>query len=187
MFLENLVKAGRGQQRCGQAADDLFYSFDEELLLLQALCLRQFNLNLIPAQGVIIEPLSVSDQNSDDTYQLSDFAWDVESWQMVRLPISTSAEGQSSDLLAPTMKGMALGEEIIAAHAAMLLLRALDQSAYDAQHTDEARERHLEEVEFAKSSLELSRLVNAGNVNAGHALVKDLEKRFGQQPWLQAN
>ena len=186
MFLENLVKAGRGQQCCGQAAHDLFYIFDEELLLLQALCLRQFNLNLIPAQGMIIEPLSVSDLNSDDTYQLSDFAWDVESWQKVRMPISTSAEGESRDLLALTMKGMALGEEV-AAHAAMLRLRALDQSAYDAQHTDEARERRLQEVEFAKSSLELSRLINAGNVNAGHALVKDLEKRFGQQPWLQAN
>jgi Ca-activated chloride channel family protein len=52
--------------------------------------------------------------------------------------------------------------------------------------TDESMDRRLQEVEFAKASLELSRLVNAGNVNAARALVKDLEKRFGQHPWLQA-
>jgi Ca-activated chloride channel family protein len=56
--------------------------------LLQALCLRQLSLKLIPAQGVIIEPLGVFDQNADGTYQLSDLAWGAESWLAVRLHIS---------------------------------------------------------------------------------------------------
>jgi hypothetical protein len=79
-----------------------------------------------------------------------------------------------------------LDGQIITAHAAMLTLQAMDQIAYDALPTDEAMERRLQEVDFAKSSLELSRLVNAGNVTAARALVKDLEKRFGQHPWLHA-
>jgi Ca-activated chloride channel family protein len=68
----------------------------------------------------------------------------------------------------------------------MLSLPALEQTACDALPTDEVMERRLQEVDFAKSSLELSRLVNAGDVKAARALVKDLEKRFGQHPWLQA-
>jgi Ca-activated chloride channel family protein len=181
-----MAKAGGGQQYYGQTAADLFDSFDEELSLLQALCLRQLNLKLIPAQGVIIEPLGVFDQNADGTYQLSDLAWGAESWLAVRLHISPTAAGQSRDLLAATVQGKALDGQTITAHAAMLSLLALDLAAYDALSTDEAMERRLQEVDFAKAGLELSRLVNAGNVNAARALVKDLEKRFGLHPWLQA-
>jgi Ca-activated chloride channel family protein len=181
-----MAKAGGGQQYYGQTAADLFDSFDEELSLLQALCLRQLSLKLIPAQGVIIEPLGVFDQNSDGTYQLSDLAWGAESWLAVRLHISPTAAGQSRDLLAATVQSKTLDGQIITAHASMLSLPALDQPTYAALPTDESMDLRLQEVEFAKASLELSRLVNAGNVNAARALVKDLEKRFGQHPWLQA-
>jgi Ca-activated chloride channel family protein len=181
-----MAKAGGGQQYYGQTAADLFDSFDEELSLLQALCLRQLSLKLIPAQGVIIEPLGVFDQNADGTYQLSDLAWGAESWLAVRLHISPTVAGQSRDLLATTVQGKALDGQIITAHASMLSLPAMDQAALDALPADEMVQRRLQEVDFAKSSLELSRLVNAGNVTVARALVKDLEKRFGQHPWLQA-
>ena len=181
-----MAKAGGGQQYYGQTASDLFDSFDEELSLLKALCLRQLSLKLIPAQGVIIEPLGVFDQNADGTYQLSDLAWGAESWLAVRLHISPTAAGQNRDLLAATVQGKALDGQMITAHAAMLSLPALEQTAYQSLPADEAMERRLQEVDFAKSSLELSRLVNAGNVTAARTLVKDLEKRFGQHPWLQA-
>jgi Ca-activated chloride channel family protein len=181
-----MAKAGGGQQYYGQTAADLFDSFDEELSLLQALCLRQLSLKLVPAQGVIVEPLGVFDQNADGTYQLSDLAWSAESWLAVRLHISPTAAGQSRDLLAATVTGKALDGQTITIHAAMLSLQAMDQATFDALPTDEAMERRLQEVDFAKSSLELSRLVNAGNVTAARALVKDLEKRFGRHPWLQA-
>jgi Ca-activated chloride channel family protein len=181
-----MAKAGGGQQYYGQTAADLYDSFDEELSLLQALCLRQLSLKLIPAQGVFIEPLGVFDQNADGTYQLSDIAWGAESWLAVRLHVSPTAAGQSRDLLAATVQGKALDGQAITAHAAMLSLQAMDQAAYGALPTDDAVERRLQEVDFAKCSLELSRLVNAGNVTAARALVRDLEKRFGQHPWLQA-
>lgn len=181
-----MAKAGGGQQYYGQTAADLFDSFDEELSLLQALCLRQLSLKLIPAQGVIIEPLGVFDQNADGTYQLSDLAWGAESWLAVRLHISPTAAGQNRDLLAATVQGKALDGQIITAHAAMFSLQALEPAAFEALPTDESMERRLQEVDFAKSSLELSRLVNAGNVAAARILVKDLGKRFGQHPWLQA-
>jgi Ca-activated chloride channel family protein len=181
-----MAKAGGGQQYYGQTAADLFDSFDEELSLLQALCLRQLSLKLIPAQGVIIEALGVFDQNADGTYQLSDLAWGAESWLAMRLHISPTAEGQTCELLAATVQGKALDGQPITVQAAMLSLPALNQTAYDALATDEVAKLRLQEADFGKASLDLSRLVNAGDVKAARALVNDLDKRFGQHPWLQA-
>ena len=181
-----MARAGGGQQYYGQTAKDLFDSFDEELSLLQALCLRQLNLKLIPAAGVIIEPLGIVDQNPDGTYHLSDLAWGAESWMAVRLHISPTAAGQTRDLLAATVEGKTLEGQAITVHAAMLSLVAMKQTAFDALPADEVVHRRLQEVDFAKSSLDLARLVNAGDVLAARALVTELERRFGQHPWLKA-
>ena len=181
-----MARAGGGQQYYGQTAKDLFDSFDEELSLLQALCVRQLSLKLIPASGVIIEPLGIVDQNPDGTYHLSDLAWGAESWMAVRLHISPTAAGQTRDLLAATVEGKTLEGQAITVHAAMLSLMAVEQPAFDALPADEVVHRRLQEVDFAKSSLDLARLVNAGDVLAARALVNDLERRFGQHPWLKA-
>ena len=181
-----MARAGGGQQYYGQTASDLFDSFDEELSLLQALCVRQLSLKLIPAAGVIIEPLGIVDQNPDGTYHLSDLAWGAESWMAVRLHISPTAAGQTRDLLAATVEGKTLEGQAITVHAAMLSLVAMEQTAFDASPADEVVHRRLQEVDFAKSSLDLARLVNVGNVVAARALVNDLERRFGQHSWLKA-
>ena len=98
MFLENLVRAGVGQHYHGQTATGLSDSFDEELSLLQALLLRQLDLELMPSQGVIIEPLGIFDQSADGTCQLSDLACGAQSQLAVRLHISFTPAGQSWDL-----------------------------------------------------------------------------------------
>lgn len=189
-FNENLMiamaRVGGGQQYYGQTASDLFDSFDEELSLLQALYLRQLNLRLIPAPGVIVEPLGLFDQNPDGTYRLSDLAWGAESWLAVRLHVSPTAVGQSRDLLAATIEGKTLDGQAFTVHAPMLGLVATEPAAFDALQSDEVVQRRLQEVEFAKASLDLARLVNAGDMVAARALVNDLESRFGQHPWLQA-
>jgi hypothetical protein len=68
----------------------------------------------------------------------------------------------------------------------MLSLPALEQGAMDALGEDETAARRLQEVEFATSSLELSRLVQAGDMRAARALVRELHRRFGEHPWLVA-
>lgn len=181
-----MARASGGQQYYGQTAKDLFDSFDEELSLLQALYVRQLSLKLIPAAGVIIEPLGIVDQNPDGTYHLSDLAWGAESWMAVRLHISPSAAGQTRDLLAASVEGKTMDGQPVIVHAAMLSLVALEQAAFDAVPADEVVQRRLQEVDFAKSSLDLARLVNMGNVVAARALVSDLDRRFGQHPWLKA-
>ncbi|OQW85993.1 MAG: hypothetical protein BWK72_19525 [Rhodoferax ferrireducens] len=181
-----MARAGGGQQYFGQTAADLFDSFDEELSLLQALCLRQLSLKLIPAQGVILEALGVFDQNADGTYQLSDLAWGAESWMALRLHVSPTAAGQTRDLLAATVEAKTMEGQLISVHAPLLSLPSLDPQQYDTLPVDEVVERRLLEVDFAKSSLELSRLVSMGDIQLARVLIKELEKRFGQHPWLQA-
>ncbi len=181
-----MARAGGGQQYYGQTAADLFDSFDEELSLLQALYLRQLRLKLIPAAGVIAEPLGLFDQNPDGSYHLSDLAWGSESWLAVRLHLSAGVAGQTRDLLGATVEGTTLQGHAITAHAPLLSLPGVAQAVFDAMPADEAIARRLLEVDFAQRSLELSRLVQIGDLRAARALLVELTQRFEQHPWLQA-
>jgi Ca-activated chloride channel family protein len=180
-----MARAGGGQQYYGQTADDLFDSFDEEFQLLQALCLRQLDLKLIPAPGVIIEPLGLVKTNPDGSYRLSDLAWGAESWLLLRLHISPSAIGDSRDLLAASLQAHTLDGQINTAQATMLSLPVVDAAAFATQSPDQTVQDRLLEVEFAQASQNLRVLVQQGDLQMARKLLNDLEQRFGQHPWLQ--
>lgn len=181
-----MARAGGGQQYYGQTAADLYDSFDEEFSLLQALCLRQLDLKLIPAPGVIVEPLGMVQQNADGSYRLSDLAWGSETWLMLRLHVSPSSARAPRDLLAASIQGIALDGQTVIAHASLLSLPAVDAAAFAAMPVDEAMQRRLQEVEFGQSSQALRKLVQDGDIKAARTLMKALEKQFGKNPWLQA-
>ena len=179
-----MARAGGGQQYYGQTADDLFDSFDEELQLLQALCLRTLDLKLIPAPGVILEPLGQVQQNPDGSYRLSDLAWGSETWLMLRLHLSPSAVGGTKDLLAVSLQAQTLGGQTITAHASMLSLPVVIDSVFANTPADAAVQDRLQEVEFALASEALRTLVQNGKTREARSMMKDLEKRFGEHPWL---
>ncbi len=179
-----MARAGGGQQYYGQTADDLFDSFDEELQLLQALCLRKLDLKLIPAPGVILEPLGQVQQNPDGSYRLSDLAWGSETWLMLRLHLSPSAVGGTRDLLAVSLQAQTLGGQTITAHAPMLSLPVVIDSVFANTPADAAVQDRLQEVEFALASEALRALVQNGKTREARSMMKDLEKRFGEHPWL---
>lgn len=180
-----MARAGGGQQYYGQTAEDLFDNFDEEFQLLQALCLRKLDLKLIPAPGVIIEPLGLVQQNPDGSYRLSDLAWGSECWIMLRLHLSPSALGEPRDLLAASLHATTLNGETIAAHAAMLSLPVVDAAAAQAMLADSAVQDRVQEVEFAQASQALRALMQKGDASAARKLLKDLDARFAQHPWLR--
>lgn len=180
-----MARAGGGQQYYGQTGEDLFDSFDEEFQLLHALCLRQLDLKLIPAPGVIIEPLGLVQKNPDGSYRLSDLAWGSESWMMLRLHVSPSAVGDTRDLLAASLQAHTPEGEVVSTHAAMLSLSAVDATAFAALAPDQNVLDRLQEVEFAQASQELHTLVQQGEILMARKLLKDLETRFSQHPWLQ--
>ena len=182
-----MARTGGGQQYYGQTADDLFDSFDEEFQLLQALCLRSLDLKLIPAAGVIVEPLGLVQQNPDGSYRLSDLAWGAECWIMLRLHLSQSNMGNmgnTRDLLAASLQATTLDGQNVTAHAAMLSLPVVEDIAFQALPADSAVHDRLQEVEFAQTSQALRTLVQNGDARAARKLLKDLEVRFAQHPWL---
>jgi Ca-activated chloride channel family protein len=182
-----MARAGGGQQYYGQMAEDLFDNFDEELSLLHALYLRQLAVKLIPASGVIVEPLGLVQQHPDGSYQLSDLAWGAEAWLMVRLHVSADSVGvggDARDLLAATLEARTLEGQTITTHASMLRLPVLPQIDVAALAVDELVHRRLQEVDFAESSQALRQLVQLGDIYAARALLTELEKRFAKHPWL---
>lgn len=179
-----MARAGGGQQYYGQTADDLFDSFDEELQLLQALCLRKLDLKLVPAPGVIIETVGLVQQNPDGSFRLSDLAWSAETWIMLRLHLSPSAPGTTRDLLAATLQAQMLDAHPITAHAPMLSLPVVEEAVFAATQADVAVQDRLQELEFAEASGVLRTLVQKGDRRAARAMMNDLEHRFGQHPWL---
>jgi Ca-activated chloride channel family protein len=180
-----MARSGGGQQYYGQTAEDLYDNFDEELSLLQAMYLRALDLKLIPAPGVVVEPLGIFQQNLDGSYRLSDLAWGAEAWFMVRLHVSPSAPGQMRELLAASVQGHTLEGQILSAHAPLLVLEALEAQALLTSPADAMVQRRLLEVEFAQASLALRQLVQKGDARGAKALMKDMERRFGEEPWLK--
>ena len=180
-----MARAGGGQQYYGQTADDLFDSFDEELQLLQSLCLRKLDLNFIPAPGVIVERVGIVQKNPDGSYRLSDLAWGSETWIMLRLHLSPSAAGPTRDLLAVSLQAHTLDAQTITAHAPMLRLPVVDEAVFAAAEVDVAVQDRVQELEFAQASQALRTLIQRGDRGAARAILKDLEQRFGQHPWLK--
>ena len=180
-----MARAGGGQQYYGQTASDLYDSFDEEFSLLQALCLRQLDIKLIPAAGVIIETVGLVQQNADGTYRLSDLAWGSQASLMLRLHISPSAVGDVRDLLAVTLNARTLDGQNVMAQASMLRLPTGDQAAFDAAPADEYVFSRLQELEFGTASQALRELARRGDTRGVQGMLDALERRFAQHPWLR--
>ena len=179
-----MARAGGGQQYYGQTAEDLYDNFDEEFSLLQALCLRQLDIKLIPATGVIIETVGLVQQNADGSYRLSDLAWGSQASLMLRLHISPSAVTDVRDLLAVTLSARTLEGQTVTAQASMLRLPAFDQAGFDAAPADEYVASRLQELEFGTASQALRELARRGDARGVQAMLDELERRFGQHPWL---
>ena len=179
-----MARAGGGQQYYGQTASDLYDSFDEEFSLLQALCLRQLDLKLIPGSGVIVEPVGLVQQNPDGSYRLSDLAWGSQAWLMVRLHLSPTAVGDVRDLLAVSLAARTLEGKLINAQAGMLRLPAVDEAGFSAAKVDDYVQGRLQELEFATASQVLRDLARRGDARGVQRALDELERRFGQHPWL---
>jgi Ca-activated chloride channel family protein len=180
-----MARAGGGQQYYGQMAEDLYDSFDEELSLLQAMCLRQLDVTLMPAPGVTIEPLSTAQQNPDGSYRLSDLAWGAESWMALRLHLSPGAVGDARDLLSASLQACTMDGHTTTSSSGPLRLPVVSAQDHEQAVPDTTVARRLQEVEFAQASQKLRELGRLGDMKATMALMDALDQRFGQNPWLK--
>ena len=181
-----MAQAGGGQQYYGQTAEDLYDNFEEELSLLQSLYMRQINLKLIPAQGVIIEMLSVATQNADGTYKMNDLAFGSETWVAIRLHVSASVVGTLRDLLVASITGTHMDGTNITQASHMLQLPVVDEGILATMPADELVVRRLLEVEFGRDAIELRQIAKDGNRRAIVRKLEQMEERYGMHPWLKA-
>jgi Ca-activated chloride channel family protein len=179
-----MARAGGGQNYYGETAEDLFDGFAEELALLEALHLRQLHIKLVPAPGVIAEPLGLVQPDADGLVRLPDLAWGAEAWLMVRLHLPTQAVGATATLLGVTLQAQDKEAHAVSLAAAPLSLPVLDATACAALPVDEAVASRLKEVEFAMASARARAMVQEGNIKAARAHLQLMETSFASHPWL---
>lgn len=190
-FNEDLMigmgQSGAGHHYYGRTADDLHDSFDEELSLLKALFMRQVRLKLIPAAGVIAEPLGFLRPTMNGFHPLPDIAWGAEAWMLVRLHLSQSKAAdlrKEHELLAVVLQGEPEeGGRPVPLHA-MLTLPLLGESDMKGLPVDELVARRLKEVEFAEATAAVHELVAAGDIKGAKALLIQLSSDVADHPWL---
>jgi Ca-activated chloride channel family protein len=189
-----MARAGGGQQYFGQTAEDLFDGFDEELALLEALCLRKLRVKLIAGVGVIVEPLGLVRQNPDKTYALSDLAWGAESWLLVRLHIAGMVSNDPAQLetgmsnralLSVALEAERLDGTSVAVASPVLSLQGVDAKAWDALPKDEMVSQRLLEVQFGETGAKVRELLAAGDAKAAQKLLQRMEAGAVGHPWLQ--
>ncbi len=181
-----MAHAGGGQQYYGQRAEDLYDNFDEELSLLKAMYLRQINIKFLTAPGVIVEVLGLTKKNDDGTYRMNDLAYGAESWIAVRCHLSPSALGTSKDILAVSIKAMALDGTSLEQSSPVLQLPVIDALDHQRLQDDEMVKRRLLEVEFGVAAHELRQLAKKGNRRATLKKLEAMDQRFGEHAWLKA-
>jgi Ca-activated chloride channel homolog len=182
-----IARHGRGQQYYGQQATDLYDKFDEELQLLQALCLRHLGLELIAGTGVVVQYLGVTTTLPNGQLQLPDLAPEAEAWVAVRLHLTPQAIADSPrTLLAATLHATALDGQAVTVHATPLQLPIVAPEQWRTWPVDTPVANRLDEAEFAKDSQQLAQWLRDGQRPQAHTLLNQMQKRYNHHAWLAA-
>ncbi len=180
-----MAKSGGGQQYYGQTAEDLHDGFDQELALLESLCLRKLQIELVCAPGVIAKPLGLVHACGDHTYGLADLAWGAESWLLMRLYV-TPGTGEQRALLAVSLSAQDMDGQAIAPQSSLLALDSVSEEVLADLPQDETVAARLLEVRFGDASAKARDLIQRGDLKAAAALLDLAAKEFDGHPWLKA-
>lgn len=185
-LMVGMARAGGGQNYYGETAEDLFDGFAEELALLEALHLRQLRIKLVPAPGVIAEPLGLVQPDADGLVRLPDLAWGAEAWLLVRLHVPAQATGGTATLLGASLQAQDKQTHAVSLSAAPLSLPAVDAAAWATLPVDETVAQRLKEVEFAEASARARAMVQEGKIEAARAHLRHMEASFAGHPWMSS-
>lgn len=179
-----MAKAGGGQQYYGQTAEDLYDGFDQELALLEALCLRKLQVKLLAGPGVIAKPLGLAHSCGDDTYELADLAWGAQSWLLVRLYVTPGTSAQRP-LLAVSLAAQDMNGQEMAEQTALMALDSLSEEALAALPKDETVAARLLEVKLGETSAKARRFIQQGDLTSAKHLLDLAAAEFEGHPWLK--
>lgn len=182
-----MARAGAGQHYYGQTAEDLHDSFDEELALLQSLCLRNPRVKLVAGAGVILEPLGLVQQSTPGWYSLPDVAWGAEAWMMVRLHLAPNPSADPRlphPLLAVVVEAELDEGKPIQPLPGVLALPLVPEADLNGIVEDELVARRLKELQFAEWTAQIRAVAAAGDSKGAEKRMAELQQRVADHPWL---
>ena len=186
-LMVGMARAGGGQSYYGQAAQDLFDSFDEELSLLEAMFLRQLGAKAVAADGVIVEPLNALATAADGRFPMTDLAWGSESWLLLRLHVTPQAAsgGALRALLSVSLQAEAKDGQAVQLISPVLALPVVSAEAFAALPEDDLVARRLLEVNFAAASTKARRLLLEDDIPMAKRTLAAFESHVAHNPWLK--
>ena len=183
----DMAQAAQGNHYYGETADDLMEPFQQELALIENLCIKGLRVNVNVPTGVAVEMLNPFTGNATDGWRLPDLAWGAEAWAVLRLRIPKAlapTEGKSLHFLEVTASGQDLDGAPVPLAPALLALPAFGPAALAAVAEDELVLRRLSELEAAQLLIEARAAAGTGNWNGVDALLAKAEARFANNPWV---
>jgi Ca-activated chloride channel homolog len=149
--------------------------------------LRQLRVKLVPAAGVVAEPLGLVRDEGGGWYALSDLAWGAEAWMLVRLhltPVAPADPRQPHALLAVVVEGLLETDKKPVQLNGILSLPLVADSDVRGLPQDELVARRLQEVAFAEATAKVHALAAKGDMKGAQAMLSRLEAQVADHPWL---
>ena len=183
-----MARAGGGNHYYGETAEDLMDPFQQELELLDNLCMCDMHLNVKVADGVTCELLNAL-PSKDGGWRLPDIAWGAEAWAVLRLKVpvaSLPACGSRLSLLQVSVAGRSLQGETVQLERAALALPVLSAAEHDGLADDELVSRRLTEIAAAQALKGLRAAATRGDWAQVDGLLTQAHRQFAGNAWVAA-
>ena len=183
-----MARSGGGNHYYGDTAEDLMEPFQQELDLLDNLCLRELTLSVSAADGVLVEMVNQFPIIGDG-WRLPDLAWGAEAWAVLRLKVGElvlPATGKPFTLLRVAVSGRSLSGEPVQLERIGLTLPVLSGSAFDDLEGDEGVARRLTELAAAQALSDMRIAAAAGDWDKVDRLLQEATRQFAGNEWVAA-
>ena len=183
-----MARAGGGGHHYGDTAEDLMAPFEQEMALLDQLCLRDLSLAVeLPAGGraEMLNRLPAAGAG----WRLPDLAWDAEAWAVLRLTIPASAlppVGGRCTVLRVAVTGHDLHGRAVRLERTALSLPVLAPAAHEALAEDPLVLRRTTELAAADLLEQMRGMAAAGDWPQVGSMLDAARQRFGPHEWLAA-
>ena len=181
-----MARSGAGNHYYGDTADDLMEPFQQELELLENLCLRDVRLVVTVPDGVGVKLVNEL-PTSQAGWRLPDLAWGSEAWAVLRLTVPPTAlppVGQPWTVLRVAVSGQSLEGEPEALERMSLALPVMTAAAFGDLTDDERVTRRLVELAAAETLVRMRSAAATGDWARVDALLAAASRQFAGNEWV---
>ena len=186
-----MAQAGGGSHYYGETAEDLMEPFQQELDLLENLCLRDVTLHVTVPAGVKATMLNdipaLPTEGEAQGWRLPDLAWGAEAWAVLRLEVERQhlpASGQPMEVLRVQVAGCAPDGSAVRLPRVSLMLPVMSGAVLAGLADDERVAGRLAELAAAEAMLRVREAVGAGRWDDARKMVQEAESQFPDHAWV---